>query len=65
MAIYTLEEYAQLKKKKKKENGIENAITLEENMKRKGISLDSISSGIAPVSSDIAPIKTTKKDEEE
>ena len=67
MAIYTLEEYAQLKKKKKKENGIENAITLEENMKRKGISLDTLSSGIAPISSDIAPIGTTvsKKDEEE
>ena len=67
MAIYTLEEYAQLKKKKKKVNGIENAITLEENMKRKGISLDSMSSGIAPISSDIAPIGTTvsKKDEEE
>ena len=68
MAIYTLEEYAQLKKKKKKVNGIENAITLEENMKRKGISLDTLSSGISQTSSDIAPIGTTvskKEDEEE
>ena len=68
MAIYTLEEYAQLKKKKKKVGGIENAITLEENMKRKGISLDKVSSGISQTSSDIAPIGTTvskKEDEEE
>ena len=78
MAVYTLEEYAKLKKKKDKQKNIilpdgyeeqvvENAITLEENMKRKGISLDTLSSGIAPISSDIAPIGTTvsKKDDEE
>ena len=58
--VYTLEEYAQLKKKKKKDDGLENVITLEENMKSKGISLDSLSS-------DIAPIKTTvsNKDDDE
>ena len=72
MAVYTLEEYAKLKKKKK--NGIDNAITLddsnelknvitlEENMKRKGMSLDVMSSDIAPVRSTIS---AGKKEEEE
>ena len=56
MAVYTLEEYAKLKKKKK--NGIENAITLEENTRRKGF--DPTKSTVG----DIAPIMTTSKKEE-
>ena len=66
MAVYTLEEYAKVKKKKK--NEIENAIayedqdeinsrrviTLEENAKNKGIDLDDFKNNI----SDIAPVKT-------
>ena len=70
MAVYTLEEYAKLKKKKKNgqeniitskdndESGLKNVITLEENMKRKGMSLDF-------ESSDIAPIGTTVSKKEE
>lgn len=67
MAVYTLEEYAKLKKKKKNgidndSNELKNVITLEENMKRKGMSLDVMSSDIAPVRSTIS---AGKKEEEE
>ena len=75
--IYTLEEYAQLKKKKK--NGIETAIayedpeeiksrsviTLEEHMKRSGISLDNLSGDIAPVRSLSESPKKEKEEEKE
>ena len=72
MAVYTLEEYAKLKKKKKKnedavtlegneKSGLKNVITLEENARLKGIDLMDFKHN----NIDIAPVMTTSKKEEE
>lgn len=77
MNVYTLEEYSKLKKKKK--NGIEDAITyedpeeiksrsvitLEEHMKMNGISLDNLSGDIAPVRSLTDSTKEEKEKKKE
>lgn len=77
MNVYTLEEYSKLKKKKK--NGIEDAITyedpeeiksrsvitLEEHMKMNGISLDNLSGDIAPVRSLLDSSKEEKEEKKE